>query len=84
MVIWNTEYGIGYYMKEIVRLYVYEDHKEVCIKDPDKIVRILLAPTDEIDLDYHDARGHAKIGKSRDFVGQVVKIGDHELQIPEH
>ena len=71
-------------MKEIVRLYVYVDRKEVCIKDPAEMVKVLSNPTDDIDLDYHDARGHAKIATSRDLIGQVVKIGEHELQIPEH
>lgn len=71
-------------MKEIVRIYVYSNGKETCIKDPSEMVKILSNPAEEIDLDYHDARGHAKIATSRDLIGQVVKIGDSELEIPQH
>lgn len=71
-------------MKTIVRLYVIEGGKEVCVKDERLMTRILANLTEEIDLDYHDVRGHAKMATSRDLIGQTVKIGDSELEIPNH
>jgi hypothetical protein len=71
-------------MNEIVRLYFYTDGKETCVKDPHEMVRLLSDPQEEIDLDYHDARGHAKAATSKDLIGQTVKIGEEEVQIPEH
>jgi hypothetical protein len=71
-------------MNEIVRLYLEQNGKEICIKDPAEMARLLSSVTEEIDLDYHDPRGHAKAGSSRDLIGKTVKIGDHELEIPQH
>ena len=71
-------------MKTIVRLYIQEGGKEVCVKDEKSMIKILANPTADIDLDYHDARGFAKIATSRDLIGQTVKIGDSELEIPNH
>jgi hypothetical protein len=71
-------------MIEIVRIYTYPAGKEVCTKDPQEMLKMLANPAEELDLDYHDHRGHAKIATSRDLIGKTVKIGDHELEIPEH
>jgi hypothetical protein len=71
-------------MKTIVRLYLQEGGKEVCVKEEREMIKILANPTEDIDLDYHDARGFAKIATSRDLIGQTVKIGDSELEIPNH
>ena len=71
-------------MNEIVRLYFYENGKEVCVKEPEQMLNLLATATDEIDLDYHDRRGHAKAGSSRDLIGQTVKVGGMELVIPAH
>lgn len=71
-------------MKEIVRLYVYTAGKETCINDPAKMVKLLSDPLEEIDLDYHDARGHAKAATSKDLIGETVKVGDEEIEIPNH
>jgi hypothetical protein len=48
------------------------------------MVKLLSDPQEEIDLDYHDARGHAKAATSKDLIGQTVKIGEEEVEIPEH
>ena len=71
-------------MNEIVRLYLEQNGTETCIKDPAEMIRLLSSATDDIDLDYHDQRGHDKAGSSRDLIGKTVKIGDHELEIPQH
>ena len=71
-------------MKQIVRLYLQQEGKEVCVKDEKEMIKILSNPKEEIDLDYHDARGFAKIATSKDLIGQTVIIGDSELEIPNH
>jgi hypothetical protein len=71
-------------MNEIVRLYLYENGREVCVKEPEQMFNLLANATEEIDLDYHDHRGHAKAASSRDLIGKTVKIGDLELEIPKH
>ena len=71
-------------MKQIVRLYLYADGKETCIKDPQEMIRLLSDPQEEIDLDYHDARGFAKVATSKELAGQTVIIGEVEIEIPEH
>jgi hypothetical protein len=71
-------------MKEIVRLYLYPNGKETCIKEPQEMVRLLSDPQEEIDLDYHDARGFAKVATSKDLIGQTVRVGEVEIEIPEH
>lgn len=71
-------------MKEIVRIYRYPNGKETCIQEPAAMVELLSNPPEDLDLDYHDARGHAKIATSRDLIGQTVKVRDIEIEIPEH
>lgn len=71
-------------MNQIVRLYFNENGKEVCVKEPLQMFNLLLNAKEEIDLDYHDHRGHAKAASSRDLIGKTVKIGEQELEIPEH
>jgi len=71
-------------MNEIVRLYLEQNGTETCIKDPAEMARILSDPQVDIDLDYHDHRGHAKAASSRDLIGQTVKIGEEEIEIPQH
>jgi hypothetical protein len=71
-------------MNEIVRLYFYENGKETCVKDPKEMLNLLATVTEEIDLDYHDHRGHAKAASSRDLIGQTVRVGEQELVIPNH
>ena len=56
-------------MKEIVRIYLYPNGKETCIQDPAEMVKLLTNPPEDLDLDYHDARGFAKIATSRDLIG---------------
>lgn len=71
-------------MKEIVRIYRYLNGKETCIQEPAAMVELLSNPPEDLDLDYHDARGHAKIATSRDLIGQTAKVRDIEIEIPEH
>lgn len=71
-------------MTTILRIYQEVDGKEVCIREPKEIVKILSKPKQEIDLDFEQG-GRVKMGSSSDFIGQTVKIGeDLELEIPEH
>lgn len=70
-------------MKEILRLYIEVKGQEACIKDPKEMVKHLSKPKIDIDLDF-EYGGRVKMGSSRDFIGQTVKIGDHELEIPAH
>jgi len=71
-------------MKQIVRLYLYTDGKETCIKDPQEMIRLLSDPQEEIDLDYHDARGFAKVATSKDLIGETVQVGEVEITIINH
>ena len=71
-------------MKKIVRLYFYHDGKETCVKDPLEMARLLSDPQADIDLDYHDHRGHAKAASSRDLIGETVTVGEVEIEIPVH
>jgi hypothetical protein len=48
------------------------------------MIRLLSDPKEEIDLDYHDARGFAKVATSKELAGQTVTIGEVEIEIPEH
>ena len=71
-------------MKEIVRLYITVNGTEKCIQDEAQIVSILTSATEAIDLDWHDPRGHAHMGTSAQFAGQTVKVGEQEIEIPNH
>jgi hypothetical protein len=71
-------------MKTIVRVYTYPNGKEVCHSEVNKIIELLSKPAEELDLDYLKENGHAKIGTSRDLMGEEVKIGDTTLTIPQH
>ena len=71
-------------MLEIVRIYLYPEGKEVCVREPMQMHGILSNATEAIDLDWHDHRGHAFAGSSRDLIGRTVKIGIMELEIPVH
>lgn len=71
-------------MAQILRLYPIIDGKETCVREPKEIARLLANPSKEIDLDYERA-GRVKMGSSRDFIGETVKVGDDiQIQIPEH
>lgn len=71
-------------MNEIVRIYITEGGQEKCIQDPTQMSKVLLTATEPIDLDWHDERGHARMGTSTQFSGQTVKVGDLEIEIPIH
>ena len=70
-------------MKAILRLYIETKGQETCIKDPKEMIKILSKSKADIDLDF-EYGGRVKMGSSRDFIGQTVKVGDHELEIPAH
>jgi len=61
-------------MKQIVRLYLYADGKETCIKDPQEMIRLLS----------DDARGFAKVATSKDLIGETVQVGEVEITIINH
>ena len=67
---------------EILRAYVIENGKEVCLKDPDQIVEILKDQDQDLDLDIKDSRGHVKMATSREMAGKTVRVGDLEIQVP--
>lgn len=71
-------------MKEILRIYRHLDGKEVCVQGPAEMIELLGRPTENLDLDYRDARGHAKMATSQDLIGQRVLVGEIEIEIPEH
>ena len=71
-------------MKTILRLYIQEDGKEVCERDPAKIANMLKEPAQDYDLDYSNARGHVFMGTSSELIGETVQVGDEEFEIPEH
>jgi len=71
-------------MKRIIRVYQWIDGKEVCHHDPNVIARLILETKVELDIDYFKENGHAKIGSSRDLIGEKVKIGEKVFEVPEH
>lgn len=71
-------------MKSILRLYIQQDGKEVCEKDPAKIAELLKSPEQEYDLDYSDIRGHVFMATSVDLIDETVKVGEGIILIPEH
>jgi hypothetical protein len=48
------------------------------------MITLLSKPQEDIDLDYHDSRGHAKVATSRDLIGETVQVGEVEIEIPVH
>lgn len=72
-------------MKEIVRIYVKDPKtgRERGEMDPEKIVAALSNPKKEIDLDYN-VGSNVKMGSSTDFIGETVRVGSMEIQIPAH
>lgn len=71
-------------MTEILRLYLQTPTGEVCVKNATDIVHHLTSTKTELDLDYVDSRGHAKMGSSLDFVGKTVRVGEYEIEVPSH
>jgi len=74
-------------MKEIVRIYVKDPKtgRERGEMDPEKIVAALSKPTEDIELDYDDGSGrNVRMGTSMELVGEKVKVGDMEIEIPAH
>ena len=72
-------------MKKIERLHVYDPKlkRELGINDQGEILDRLNNPTEDIELDYLEGGG-AKMGTSRELIGETVKVGDVELEIPQH
>lgn len=74
-------------MKEIVRIYVKDPKtgRERGEMDPEKIVAALSKPTEDIELDYAYCSGrNVRMGTSKELVGEKVKVGDMEIEIPAH
>lgn len=72
-------------MKQIVRLHVYDPKlkREVGIMDPEEIAKRLNKPTEDIELDY-DEGNNVRMGTSRELIGETVKVGEVEMEIPDH
>jgi len=68
-------------MKNIIRIYV--GPKEVCIKDPEKIVKELSKPTEDYQLDYVEGE-KTVMGTSRELIGEPVTVDTFDLVIPQH
>lgn len=74
-------------MKTIVRVYLKDPKtgREMGEMEPDKIVAALAKPTEDIELDYDDGSGrNVKMGTSRELVGEKVRVGEMEIEIPAH
>jgi len=73
-------------MKEIVRIYVKDPKtgRERGEMDPEKIVAALSKPTEDIELDYDGSGRNVRMGTSKELVGEKVKVGDMEIEIPAH
>jgi hypothetical protein len=72
-------------MKNIVRVYHVDikNNREVAITDNEEIVKILSKLTCEIDLDY-DIGKNVKMGTSKELIGETVRVGEFEIQVPKH
>lgn len=72
-------------MKTIVRIYAFDKKlkRDVAITDENEIVEALSNPVLAIDLDYNTG-SNVKMGTSQELIGEVVKVGDMEVRIPEH
>lgn len=72
-------------MKRIVRIYQIDEASktEFAITNSEEIVKILSNLKDEADLDY-DIGHNVQMGTSKELIGETVKIGEFEIQVPNH
>ena len=72
-------------MKNIVRVYTTDPKsgKEVTVRDPEQIVKVLSKPTTELELDYMEGE-RCKMGTSRELIGEPVMAEDFNILIPTH
>lgn len=70
-------------MIELLRVYIIEDNKEICIKDPKEIIKLINTTKEGLDIDY-DLGQWVTMGNSRDLIGVTVKIGKDIMEIPKH
>lgn len=72
-------------MKTIVRVYVTDPKtgKEKGVMEPEEIMKVLSKPTGPIELDYDEGK-NVRMGNSADLIGETVKVGEFELEIPVH
>jgi hypothetical protein len=72
-------------MKKIVRVYVIDpkSKREKGVMEPEEIMKVLSKPTESIELDYDEGQ-NVRMGNSSELIGETVKIGEFELEIPVH
>lgn len=72
-------------MKTIVRVYVNDPKtgKEKGVMEPEEIMKVLSKPKGPIELDYDEGQ-NVRMSNSVDLIGETVKVGEFELEIPVH
>lgn len=72
-------------MKTIVRVYVNDPKtgKEKGVMEPEEIMKVLSKPKTAVELDYDEGQ-NVRMGNSADLIGETVKVGEFELEIPVH
>lgn len=72
-------------MKTIVRVYVIDPKtgKEKGVMEPEVIIKILNKIKTAVELDYDEGQ-NVRMGNSTDLIGETVKVGEFELEIPVH
>ena len=72
-------------MKKIVRVYVIDPKtkRERGVMEPEAIMKVLSKPTGPVELDYDEGQ-NVRMGNSSELIGETVKIGEFELEIPVH
>jgi hypothetical protein len=72
-------------MKTIVRVYVNDPKtgKEKGVMEPEEIMKVLSKPKTAVELDYDEGQ-NVRMGNSADLIGETVRVGEFELEIPVH
>jgi len=72
-------------MKTIVRVYVKDPKTgaEKGVMEPEEIMKVLSKTKEAVELDYDEGQ-NVRMGNSADLIGETVRVGEYELEIPVH
>ena len=51
--------------------------------EPEEIMKVLSKPKTAVELDYDEGQ-NVRMGNSADLIGETVRVGEFELEIPVH
>jgi len=67
-------------MKNVIRLYLPNGS---CVKEPEKIMKLLSKPTCEYELDYMEG-DRCKMGTAKELVAEPINVDTFDIVIPNH